>query len=273
MMNVVVVGCGKMGSALVEGVVDAGTVANDDLYLCDRRASEAARLAERVGATTVAPDEAFEVAGAERLFVVAVKPGDVGPLLERGRGDFTDRDTILSIAAGVPTDFLASQAGEAPEIVRAMPNTPALIGSGVTGVFAREGEVDQAVIDLLEGVGSVVELKDESDFHALTAVSGSGPAYVFVAIEALADGAVAMGLDRETAMQLAVETIAGSAELAEHRDAHPAELKDEVASPGGTTITGLAELEEAGFRRAWIGAVRAASEKSREMGEELFDED
>lgn len=273
-MTIVVIGCGKMGSALVEGVVEGGAVSGDDLHLCDRSSEKADELATRVGATTVEPESVFDVeAGSGRIFVLAVKPDDVGSLLESGRGAFGADDTVLSIAAGVPTDFLASRAGEAPEIVRAMPNTPALVGAGVTGVYAAEGDVDGSVLELLEGVGSVVELKEESDFHGLTAVSGSGPAYVFVAIEALADGAVEMGLDRETALKLAVETIQGAAELAGRRDEHPAVLKDEVASPGGTTITGLAALEEAGFRGAWMDAVRAAAEKSREMGEELFDDD
>jgi len=204
-----------------------------------------------------------------RLFVVAVKPKDVQGLLERGTPSFETSDTVLSIAAGVPTDRLTAWTGGTPQLVRAMPNTPALVGRGITGVYA-PGDADMELIrKLFRGVGRVVELEDESHFDALTAVSGSGPAYVFTAIEALADGAVRMGLDREAAIELATETLFGAAELARSRDAHTATLKDEVTSPGGTTAAGLAELEKNGFRSALIEAVREAAEKSEEMTEKL----
>ncbi len=273
--EILLIGCGKMGSALANGLVEVGTVDPDRLAVCDRNTDKVERLAGSTGADALEPEEVFEHRtsdSAERLFVVAVKPGDVRELLERGRDRFADRDTVVSLAAGVPTDLLAEWAGPDPAIVRAMPNTPALIGRGITGVLGRRGADMQAVSQLFEGVGPAVELKDEWDSDALTAVSGSGPADVVLALAALADGAVSKGLDRETAIELAVETVAGSALLAAERDAHTAELKDEVASPGGTTITGLARLEKLGFRADLIEAVRAAADKSRQLTDELLGE-
>lgn len=272
--GIVLVGCGKMGSAMGSGLVESGAVAPEMLRCCDRDPERADRLAEETGAATVRTEDLFDAFDGvdRRLFVAAVKPKDVQSLLERGSPSFEPTDTVLSIAAGVPTDRLAAWAGETPELVRAMPNTPALVGRGITGVYA-PGEADMDLVRaLLEGVGRVVELDDESHFDALTAVSGSGPAYVFTAIEALADGAVRMGLDRESAIELATETLFGSAALARSREAHTAQLKDEVTSPGGTTAAGLAELEERGFRSALIEAVRAAAEKSEEMTEKLREE-
>lgn len=271
--QIVLIGCGKMGSALAGGLVDAGTVDAGSLHLCDRKAAKAGQLGEATGARTVDSSEVFEcAAGEERIVIVAVKPGDVGPLLEQGADALTGDDTVVSLAAGVPTELLEQWAGPEPAIVRAMPNTPALIGRGITGVLGKRGADMEAVLALFEGVGKAVELKKESDFDALTAVSGSGPAYVFVAIEALADGAVSMGLDRETAIELATETVAGSGLLAADSDLHSAELKDAVASPGGTTITGLTELEDRGFRGDLIEAVRAAADKSDELTQQLLDD-
>jgi len=271
--GVVLIGCGKMGAALGAGLVESGAVGSDRLRCCDRESERARQLAEETGAEAVEPAEAFEAfSGLERrLFVVAVKPKDVQGVLEEGRSRFGPSDTVISIAAGVPTDSIAEWAGEEPDIVRAMPNTPALVGRGITGIYAPASGDSGTVRRIFEGVGRVVELRSESDFDALTGVSGSGPAYIFTAIEALADGAVRAGLDRETSVELAMETIFGAAALARSREVHTAELKDEVASPGGTTIAGLSELERRGFRSALIEAVRTAAEKSREMSDDVDD--
>jgi pyrroline-5-carboxylate reductase len=272
--DVIVIGCGKMGSALAGGLIDSGVVEPDALYCSDHYREKAEELAEQTGGSCVSAERVFRAGGegADRIFIVAVKPGDVESLVERGRGDFGESDTLVSIAAGLPTDLLEQWAGDRPAIVRAMPNTPALIGEGVTGVLGKEGADMEVMRALFEGVGRVVELQKERDFDALTAISGSGPAYVFTAIEALADGGVAMGLSRQVAIELARETLLGSAALAAERDAHTAQLKDEVASPGGTTITGLCELERGGFRSTLIQAVRAAARKSIEMTENLVDD-
>ena len=272
--DIVLIGCGKMGSALAGGLVKSGAVEPAALHVCDRYEEKATELAESTGATAVDIDDVYQTATRhERIFIVAVKPDDVQSALEAGRDAFTDDDTVVSLAAGVPLELLHAWVGPKPAVVRAMPNTPALVGRGVTGVLGTRGADMEAVRALFEGVGSTVELKNESDFDALTAVSGSGPAYVFIAIEALADGAVSMGMSREAAVELAVETIAGSGLLAADSELHTAELKDAVASPGGTTITGLCELENRGFRGNLIEAVRAAARKSRRLTEDLLSDD
>jgi pyrroline-5-carboxylate reductase len=272
-LGIVVIGCGQMGSALAEGLVDSGRVAPERLACVDRDAERAEGLADDIGARAVAPEAAFDVFRGgngpieSRIYVAAVKPKDVADALMPGRKHFEATDTILSIAAGVSMTRLRDCVGRRPALVRAMPNTPALIGRGITGVLG-DDEADMETIEaLLEGVGRVVHLDDETDFDALTALSGSGPAYVFTALEALADGAVAEGLDRSTAIELATETLLGSAALAREDEAHTAELKDRVTSPGGTTAAGLTELESNGFRSALIEAVRAAAERGRQMGD------
>ncbi|MFW5966551.1 MAG: pyrroline-5-carboxylate reductase [Persicimonas sp.] len=263
--EVVLIGCGKMGGALAEGAVESGSLEPSQLVLIDRDAARVDALAERLDAVS-GPVERDD--DTPRLWIVAVKPKDVSEAIAAHRSHFAPGDLLVSIAAGVDLDTLRADCGDEIALARAMPNTPALVGRGVTGLMG-QGEADiAAAVELFEGVGSVVVLDDERHFDPLTAVSGSGPAYVFVALEALADGAVAMGLPRKAARELALQTVAGAAALVEAQpDKHTAELKDAVASPGGTTIAGLAALEEHGFRRALIGAVEAAAQRSREMGE------
>ena len=271
-LGVVFIGCGQMGSALAEGLVESGRLIPDRLACVDRRGEAAERLADATGGRAVPPEAAFEVFRgdsmpvARRLYVAAVKPKDITEALHPGRHILGEDDTVLSIAAGISIHRVRDCIGSEPAIVRAMPNTPALVRRGVTGVLG-DGDADMDLIEqCLSGVGRVVRLDDEKDFEALTAVSGSGPAYVFTAIEALADGAVAEGLDRETAVELATETLLGSAALAREEEVHTAALKDRVTSPGGTTAAGLTALESNGFRSALIEAVRAAAEQGRDLG-------
>jgi pyrroline-5-carboxylate reductase len=199
------------------------------------------------------------------IVVLATKPGDVAAVLESI--DWPDTQKILvSMAAGVRTQTLVSSVPESVEVVRVMPNVAAVVGAGVTGVLRHPDErIMEKVVALFEACGEVVVLEKEKNFGPLTAISGSGPAYLFVAIEALADGGVMMGLTREMALKLAVHTVHGAALLAMEQD-HPAALKDKVASPGGTTIHGLAALERRGFRAALIDAVQAASDRSEALG-------
>lgn len=257
--RLVLIGCGRMGSALAHGVVRAGALAADRIHCVDTDDAAATSLAGSLGAHRGIPGPAHECT----VWVVAVKPKMVAGALRAV--PIAAHDVVVSVAAGVSLASLAEVVPAGVPVVRAMPNTPALIGEGITGVLAPPGA--GALADELFGaVGRVVHLDDESQFDAVTAVSGSGPAYVFVAIEALADGGVAMGLPRRVAVELAVQTVLGAAALARAESAHVAELKDRVASPGGTTIAGLAALERAGFRAALMEAVRAATERSRELG-------
>lgn len=260
-VEVVILGSGRMGSALAVGLVESGRIAGAKMVCLDADAARAEALAARVGARTD-----LGAAQGPRVWVVAVKPGDVVGAMRAVERHFQPEDTLVSIAAGLRLDYLRALAGPRPRLVRAMPNTPALVGRGVTGVMAETADTEALAVALFKSVGRVVVLQKEDDFDALTALSGSGPAYIFVAIEALADAGVLCGLSRDVARELAVQTVAGAAALVEaDPTTHTAELKDRVASPAGTTIHALAALEAHGFRHALIAAVQAAARQSRKM--------
>ncbi len=273
---VVLIGCGKMGAALARGWVASGMLDPRRLVCVDTDDDRAQTLADELDAREAIPDVELDddqqPIRRMRLYVLAVKPDDVASALVPRReadDELTDEDTVVSIAAGVDVATLRRHAGPLPGLVRAMPNTPALVGAGVTGVMG-DGTVDMAAVEaLFEAVGTVVRIKKEKHFDAVTGISGSGPAYIFTAIEALADGGVYQGLDRSTAIELARGVVEGAAKLVGERSFdHTADLKDEVASPGGTTIAALVALEEHGFRHALIRAVEAASERSAEMSDD-----
>lgn len=263
--QVIFIGCGRMGSALAEGVVGSGCVKGDQVVCLDTDPAKANALAERLDARTQLLEGASKGA---RIWVIAVKPNDVGGVLRAYADDLGANDTVISIAAGLKMATLRGFIGPGAALVRAMPNTPALVGRGVTGIMADSGADLEPARALFGSVGYVVELNREDEFNALTGLSGSGPAYIFTAIEALADGGVLMGLSREVARELAVHTVAGAAAMVQaDPTVHSAELKDRVASPAGTTITALATLESHGFRHALIAAVQSAALHSRKMGE------
>ena len=256
------IGCGKMATALVRGVIDSGTVAPGDIFVSDAVAGAAARLAEAAGVTAQATNG--EVAARADVLVLCVKPNDALAALRdiQGCGKL-----VVSIVAGLPLAALES-ADPSARVVRVMPNTPAQVSKGAAayalgrGATAADGEI---VARIFGAVGSVFPVKEEL-LDVVTGLSGSGPAYVYLIIEALADGAVLMGLPRDLALQLAAQTVAGSAEMVLTTGEHPAALRDMVTSPGGTTIAGLEALEAHGARAAFIAAVRAATQRSRDLG-------
>jgi pyrroline-5-carboxylate reductase len=210
-----------------------------------------------------------EVAQFASLLILAVKPGYVNELLTELREQITARHLVISIAAGVTIAHLERSFSPGVRVIRVMPNTPALLGASASA-FARGQSAttaDSALAQRLFGaVGIVFELK-ESLLDAVTGLSGSGPAYIYVIIEALSDGGVAAGLPREVATKLAAQTVLGSARMVLETGLHPGVLKDMVASPGGTTIEGLHELEKGKIRGVLISAVRAATEKSKKLGQ------
>jgi len=264
--GVAFIGAGNMGGALIEGVVRDGMCAAEEVWAVDVRTERLAELGERFGVRTTS-DYAAALEGC-RWVVLAVKPQQLPRVLERLR-PWARKRGFVSIAAGVRLSFLEARLGEGVALVRAMPNMPAQVGAGVTAIspgrYAGPEEMDFAR-RLFACVGEVVEVA-EGLLDAVTALSGSGPAYVAVMIEALADAGVREGLPREVAVILAVRTVLGAARLIEARRLHPAQLKDLVASPGGTTAAGLAALETAGFRGGVWAAVAAATRRARELGE------
>jgi len=252
-----------MGEALCAGLLNAGW-APEQLSLVVRRTEMASAVLSRTGIP--ASLEAGHPSGRD-VVVVAVKPRDVPALLEQMKGSVAAGQVILSIAAGVPTATFESALGEVA-VVRAMPNTPALVKEAVTGIapgrFATPGDVARART-VLEAVGSVREM-DESLLDAVTAVSGTGPAYVFLLAEALTEAAVREGLPRDIAEAFVNQTIRGAGHLLTETDRGPFELRSQVTSPGGTTAAAVHVLEERGFRALVEDAVRAAAQRARELG-------
>jgi pyrroline-5-carboxylate reductase len=267
---VALLGGGAMGEALAAGVLAAGA-ARERLVAADPDEGRRKHLTSALGIRTTAGNREALAAGAA-VAVLAVKPGLVKTVLaelggpqERGLA----RPLWISIAAGVPLATLASGLPDGTRIVRAMPNTPALVRAGATAYTANEHctQDDRALANaLFRAIGVAWECPSEALLDAVTGLSGSGPAYVFVLLEALSDAGVRMGLPRDAATALATQTVLGSALLAQTTGRHPAALKDQVTSPGGTTIAGLERLEALGFRAAIHEAVAAATRRSRELG-------
>jgi pyrroline-5-carboxylate reductase len=262
-------GAGAMGEALAGGLLAAG-VARERLRAADpdpaRRAEVARALGIEVGSDNAA------VVRASDVVVLAVKPGLVAGVLRALRQEAPEALAAplwISIAAGVPLAPLTAELPPGARAVRAMPNTPALVRTGATAYAAGAAATaeDRAVAQaLFECVGFAWEAPDERLLDAVTGLSGSGPAYVFVLLEALGDAGVRAGLPREAAARLAGWTVMGAARLALESGLHPGQLKDRVTSPGGTTIAGLARLEAGGFRAAVHEAVEAATRRARELG-------
>lgn len=254
-----------MAAALVRGMVTAG-LPPSLLTLCDVVPERSRALAAEVRAQAVGTSG--ELVAAASIVFIAVKPGSIPELLGQ-LGGATAGKSFISIAAGVTTQSLEAGLGAEARVVRAMPNTPALVGAGATGLaagrFATEADLAQAKT-LLAAVGTV-EIVPERLLDAVTGLSGSGPAFLLLAIEALADAGVHAGLPRDVALRLAAQTVRGTGQMVLHTGKHPAELKDAVTSPGGTTIAGIRELESAGFRAALIEAVLAASARATELSQ------
>ncbi len=260
-------GAGKMATALARGFLHAGLAAPASLTASDPYEAARSAFAKETGAKATVSNA--DVIRSARIVVLAVKPDQVNDVLAEARPLFTAEHLLISIAAGVPIARLEAALPAGTRVVRVMPNTPAFVGASAsayalgTSSKPEDGSLTQ---QLFSSVGLALLVK-ESLLDAVTGLSGSGPAYVFLIIEALSDGGVAMGLPRDVATRLAAQTLLGSAKLLLETGQHPGALKDMVTSPGGTTIEGLHELEKAGVRGALINAVRAATEKSKQLGQ------
>lgn len=260
------VGAGAMAEALIKGVVESNLLPPESVHAADVRADRLAELGKQYG-IRIAGGNA-ELVSRVDVVILAVKPQTMNVVLQEIRPALARRPLTISIAAGVSTARLRETLGEGARLIRVMPNTPALVLEGVTAIARAKGlepgDLETAEA-LFSAVGKVVVL-DEGMLDAVTGLSGSGPAYVAIVIEALADGGVLMGLDRATAMTLARQTVLGAAQLLGRTGLHPGALKDMVSSPGGTTIAGIAALEEGGLRATLMKAVERATLRSRELG-------
>ena len=260
------IGAGAMASAIAGGMIKQGLCSGSDILMSDCSAEKLQQLQESLG-IQIAADNNQVVAEAQYI-IVAVKPQQFAVVCSQLTQKPQAHQAVISIMAGVTMDALQEQLGDGA-IFRVMPNTPAKIGWGMTGISAgahTTEEQKQVVADIFNSVGQTVFL-DESYMDAVCALSGSGPAFMYQILEALADGAVLAGLPRATAYQLAAQTMAGSAMMLLETGEHPGVLKDQVTSPAGTTICGLRAMEERGVRSAMIEAVQQAYLRSKELGE------
>ena len=260
-------GAGNMGEAMIKGLVRAGLVPAKDIAATDVRADRLAQMAAQYGIRAAGGNRAL--VGESDIVILAVKPQTLPAVLAEIAPSVDGTKLLISVAAGVATGTIRLHLGRPVRLIRVMPNTPALVLEGATAVARAEGLLAgdlEAAQELFGAVGRVVVLNEDA-LDAVTGLSGSGPAYVAIVIEALADGGVKMGLDRQTATTLAAQTVLGSARLVLDTGTHPAQLKDMVASPGGTTIAGVAALEEGAVRHTLINAVERATLRSRELGQ------
>ena len=258
--ELVVIGGGNMGAALLGGMLDAGVVERADVAVVEPFAARRAELTERFdGVTVVATVPSCAAA------LLAVKPPDIATVAAAAADAGARR--VLSVAAGVTTATIRGAVGDDVAVLRTMPNTPALVGEGVSALAGGPGSTDDDLDwaeQILRGVGLVVRV-DESQLDAVTGLTGSGPAYVFVVAEALMDAGVLAGLPRASAEAMVAQLLVGSAALLADRG-DPASLRAMVTSPGGTTAAGVRVLEERAVRSALIDAVQAATARSRELG-------
>ena len=263
---IAMIGGGQMALALAEGFCRAGLLQPTDITVHDPVPAARERLAGRVPGIHFA-DSGAAAAAAARIVFLAVKPQQAAAACREFAAALAPDAVVVSIVAGLTLHNLAELTGT-PRIVRVMPNTPCLVGRGVS-VVCRTPEVPAGdlarVLELLAAVGRVHEA-DETLMDAVTGLSGSGPGFVALLVEALADGGVKAGLPRSLALALATETLSGTAALLDQTGEHPAQIKDRVSSPGGTTIAGLAVLEQRGVRGALIDAVVTAAARARELG-------
>jgi pyrroline-5-carboxylate reductase len=266
MMNIGLIGCGKMGGALLRGVESALGADQVSVMLCDAVPEAVDYLQKGLKCATKAGSVA-ETAESSDVVILAVKPADLEKVCAEA-GKAKNRALYLSIAGGISIQELAKWQGSGQRVIRSMPNTPALVGAGAAA-FCRGSSATAADAEtakkLLGAVGTADEVSEKL-INAVTGLSGSGPAYIYTVIEALADGGVLMGLPRAASVRLAAQTVLGAAKMVLETGKHPAALRDEVTSPGGTTIAGLEQLEKHGLRNALLQAVRRATERAGELG-------
>ena len=259
-----ILGGGKIGEALLSGLL-RGEYTPADVVVVEKHPERAGQLVATHGVKAVGVAEAADFA---RTIVLAVKPQDIDTLLTELAASVTSRHLIVSVAAGITTAHIEARLPEGVAVVRCMPNTPALVEQAMTavsaGAHADEAHLETAEV-LLSAVGRVVRVP-ESQLDAVTALSGSGPAYFFYLVEAMIDAGILLGLPRTLATELIVQSAIGSAVMLRDSGEHPVQLREAVTSPGGTTIAAIRELEVHGVRAALLAAIEAACKRSRELG-------
>jgi pyrroline-5-carboxylate reductase len=265
-MRVAVLGAGKMGGILLQAFLDSGLFAPEQIVATVAHEGRAKALSLQYG-VTVTTDNVVAVTGAD-VVLLGVKPQQMGDVVRHIAGALTPGTLLISVAASVKTSVIEEAAGAGSCVIRSMPNTPAKVGAGVTalcrGAHATDAQMELAQ-KIFETVGRAVVV-DEKHMDAVTGLSGSGPAFLYIIIEALAEAGVNVGLPRDVATLLAAQTTYGAAKMVLETGSHPALLKDEVTTPAGCTVDGILELEEGGLRVTLIKAVKRATERAKQLG-------
>jgi len=263
--KIAILGAGRIGESLISGLLSSGWREPSEVAATGRRAERVAELRERHGVDATLSNH--DAAAGAALVVIAVKPQDIDVLLGEIGGLILPEQTVLSVAAAIPTAKIESRLSPGVPVVRAMPNTPATVHEGIAGLCAGAHAEDKH-LDLAEEalahLGAVVRVSEDS-MDAITAVSGSGPAYFALLAEAMIEAGILLGLSREISTQLVVQTMLGTAKQLRDEKMHPVELREMVTSPGGTTIAAIRELEMAGVRAAFLNAIQAAMVRAREL--------
>jgi pyrroline-5-carboxylate reductase len=264
-------GAGNMAEALIKGLLRAGT-ARPDAVIATGRRSERLEELQRTYGIRITSDNLAAAQEAE-VVVLSVKPQAMDKLLVQVAPALDHSKLVISVAAGVPIAAMERRLGAKARIIRTMPNTPSLVGAGACALARGEHASDEdlnVATRIFQAVG-ITTVVEENLLDAVTGLSGSGPAYIFLVIEALSDAGVKVGLPRYTAQKLAAQTVLGSAKLLIETGIHPGQLKDQVTSPGGTAIAGLHTLEAGGLRTTLINAVEAATRRAKELGEQFLE--
>ncbi|MFC1827154.1 pyrroline-5-carboxylate reductase [Thermodesulfobacteriota bacterium] len=263
------IGGGRMGEALIQGILKSGIITTENILVSDPVAERRTFLSETYGVKSYDSNEDAKIWSACTTVILAVKPQIMKDVLRAAKNNINDSHLIISIAAGIQSSLIDSKlSGCNCRIIRVMPNTPAFVLEAISALCAgprtTKADLDTAVT-IFNSIGKSLVL-DEKYFDAVTGLSGSGPAYVFTFIEALIDGGLKVGLNKTDAELLAMQTVLGSVKLAMSSNETPAQLRDMVTSPGGTTIAGLQILEAAGFNGIIMDTIEAATERSKELG-------
>ncbi len=260
-----ILGAGVMGETLLSGLVRAGRRV-DRLLVGEKRPERARELEERYGVSVVSNVEAARKA---ETVVLVVKPQDMGDLLDEVAGELRPGQLVVSLAAGITTAFIESRVPDEVAVVRVMPNTPALVDEGMAAISAGSHCADRHLAEvesLMSSVGKVLRIPERQQ-DAVTAISGSGPAYIFFVVESMIEAGVHLGLPRSTATELVIQTLVGSATMLRETGTHPTVLREQVTSPAGTTAAALRELEIHKVRAAFLAAMEAARDRSRALAE------
>lgn len=259
------IGGGAMATALIAGIINGNVARPEEVYVSDISSARLEELKNKYGINIISDNK--HIVEQCQVIILAVKPYLVSDILKEISTYISEKHLVLSIAAGIPINFYEELLPKEAKFIRVMPNTPSLVGMGATAIAlgTNSGKLEENIaLEIFSAVGKAVTLKEDL-MDSVTGLSGSGPAYMYLVIEALADGGVLMGLPRDTSIMLAAQTMLGTAQMVLATGEHPAKLKDMVTTPGGTTIAGLYELEKGGTRINLIKAVKKATERSKEL--------